>query len=545
VKDAGIHINISGKRDRSLFNSNKDDFEMRGLRINADSTHPVVVDRFDMLVRDYRLYSADSSAAYIFDSIHFLNNKIVLSNFTVATQLDRQQNHNYRDFRIPYFELTGLDWYELVFEQNVRAREAQLFNPVINYVAAGRGKPTKKKTNLFSALESIGDLVSLDKVNIVNGQINMKLGPTASFDLQNANLTLFSNQLLQSRNGEGLRRAVDRLSFSNGLLRLKNVTAQLQNVRSTPANLIQADRINLNSPDNKIKGFLTAVVIDNMLLDDLDETIVVDGIRWRSGALAIKTGEVAGKGNGAGSIEIRNVAGANTRLDFSNGKMAIATLLTSLKLASLVKEGKAPARTAGLQLSGQNLSFVNEGTALKLGGYQISGAAPSSLTGVDFQQNKGADSLSFRAPRVDFTADVNGLLANRMEIADIHAHKPDIRMVKWNEAAKGKEVGNMSLRIDRVRASEPVINITLHKKDSMSAISFPRSPNSNIVASDLVINSAGVQLGALSAKTTAVTFLKPSGEIVGVKDGTVDMQFSALRLNRGGTPSWSGLINNL
>jgi hypothetical protein len=178
VKDAGIHIDISGQRNRSLFNSNKDDFEMRGVRINADSGKRVVVERFDMLVRDYRLYSEDSSAAYTFDSIHFNNNKIVLSNFSVATALNRAKQHNYRDFKIPYFELTGLDWYDLIFEQNVKAQSAQLYNPVINYATAGaKTKRIKGGTNLFSSLQTISDLVTLGKVNVVNGQINMKLGP--------------------------------------------------------------------------------------------------------------------------------------------------------------------------------------------------------------------------------------------------------------------------------------------------------------------------------------------------------------------------------
>jgi hypothetical protein len=94
VKDAGIHINISGKKNRSLFNSNKDDFEMRGLRINADSTRPVVVKRFDMLVRDYRLFNEDSSSAYTLDSIHFINNKIVLNNFTVATSATGREHQS-------------------------------------------------------------------------------------------------------------------------------------------------------------------------------------------------------------------------------------------------------------------------------------------------------------------------------------------------------------------------------------------------------------------------------------------------------------------
>jgi hypothetical protein len=98
---------------------------MRGLRINADSSKPVTVARFDMLVRDYRLFNEDSSAAYTFDSVHFINNKIALSNFTIAIS-SKNTEHNKKDFKIPYFELTGLDWYQLVFEENLKAEEASL-----------------------------------------------------------------------------------------------------------------------------------------------------------------------------------------------------------------------------------------------------------------------------------------------------------------------------------------------------------------------------------------------------------------------------------
>ena len=110
VKDAGIHININTDRRRSLFNSNKDNFEMRGLKIFADSSAPVTVQQFDMLVRDYRLYNEDSSTVYSFDSVKFKNNKIVLNNFSVKTTSGRFTPRSERDYRIPYFELTGLDW---------------------------------------------------------------------------------------------------------------------------------------------------------------------------------------------------------------------------------------------------------------------------------------------------------------------------------------------------------------------------------------------------------------------------------------------------
>ncbi|HZH96874.1 MAG TPA: hypothetical protein VEY06_13365, partial [Flavisolibacter sp.] len=552
VKDAGIHIDISGKRNRSLFNSNKDDFEMRGVRINADSAKRVVVERFDMLVRDYRLYSEDSSAAYTFDSIHFNNNKIVLSNFSVATELNRAKQHNYRDFKIPYFELTGLDWYDLIFEQNVKAQSAQLYNPVINYATAGgKTKRIKGGTSLFSSLQTISDLVTLGKVNVVNGQINMKLGTSASFALRNANLSLFSNQLLQSNNGEGLRRAVDHLSFSNGELKLKDVTASLQNVRSTPKNLIRADRISLSSPGNKVKGFMQNVVIDNMLLDDLDETILIDGIKWQSASLNVQT-ENKQKGKGGkksgGSIQLKNISGGNTTLVFRQGETIAATSVNSLKLASLIKDGDKPVRIAGLAISGKNMAINGAGTKVAVAQYRISGNGASTLSGLSYERLKDRDSLILSAPRLDFSGDINGLLANDIHLTNVQVQQPVIKLVKWNTGAKKEDVqqSDAPLRIDRIRATEPVINITLHKGDSMSIINLPRSQNSMVQASGLLINSRGVQLGSVSAKTTAATFVKPTGEVVGVEDGLVDLQVSnLLLLRKEGIPTWSGMVNVL
>jgi hypothetical protein len=546
VKDAGIHIDITGKTNRSLFNSNKDDFEMRGLRINADSSKPVVVERFDMLVRDYRLYSDDSSAVYTFDSINFNNNKIILRNFTVSTELNFRNQHNYRDFRIPYFELSGLDWYELIFEENLKAREAQLYNPVINYVTAGT-KRSRKKTDLFSALQSVGNLVTLNKINVVNGQINMKLGPTSSFSLQNANLSLLSNQLLQSQNREGLRQAIERLSFSNGILKLKDITAQLQNVRSTNDKLIIADRISLTSANNKVSGFLNSVVINNMLLDDFEEKIVIDGIIWQSAAINLKTAAKQKNKKGVENILIKNIAGNNTQLNFDNGQIAASTFVNSLKLVSLIKHGAKPFKTEGLLLSGTKLNVTNKDLKLTGAEYGVFSNKPSFLSGVFFEQIKEKDTLNVKTPRIEFTADINELLANNLRIEKVALNQPVINFTKWNTGTQQKESGVKSdLRIDRIVANEPVINIALHKNDSVSLISLPPSVNSYIQASDLLINSTGVKLGSLSVKTTAATFVKPGGEIIGVENGNVDLQLNNLLLsNNGNKSSWSGTVTNL
>ncbi|MBA2562577.1 MAG: hypothetical protein H0V14_06620, partial [Chitinophagaceae bacterium] len=357
VKNAGIHIDISGGKSRTLFNSNKDNFEMRGLRIHADSFPPVSVERFDMLVRDYHLYNEDSSTAYTFDSIHFVNSKIVLNNFSVVTASNQYKQRDEKDFNIPYFELTGMDWYDLIFEQKLTAQEAVLYNPIINYIKRTPSRKNKK-TNLFDLLEDVDNLVTLNKINIFNGNINMKLAGATSFNLKNTNLILYSNNLLQSTSQDGMRRAVDHFSFSNGLIRLKDITAQLQNARYTGSNLIHADKLSVNSSDNKIKALISDVFIDNMLLDDEAEKIVADGLRWKNATVFLQAAPAAKtKNNSNGkSFNLKNIQGSNTRFKFVNQKTTITTFLESLKVSSISKNRNQSVKVDGLLISGNNLS---------------------------------------------------------------------------------------------------------------------------------------------------------------------------------------------
>ena len=436
VKEAGIHINISGSNQRSLFNSNKDDFKMYGLRINADSSSPVVVDRFDMLVRDYHLYNADSSAIYSFDSIHFLNNKIILNNFLVSTQSSPNKIRNDRDFRIPFFELTGVDWYQLIFDQNLKAEEAVLYNPVINYIK--RKSTSFRKQNMFATLQNLDSLLTLNKINIFNGQINMQLNPASSFNLDNVNLSLYSNKLFRSNNREGLRKAVDRLSFSHGLVRLNDITAQLQNVRYTGSNLIHADNLSIISRANKTQASINDVYIDNMLLDDQAQTMVVDGLRWKNAKVILQSAPVTKNKNTKGSVNLKNISGNNTQFDFSNGKATISTFVQSIKISSLTKNGDDPVKLEGLFLTGNDLSVNSGPMKVNAASYLLASESPSYLNKVQIERIKELDSLSVKLPRVNFSADINGILAKDIHLISVEAPGPVITFSKWTSGDQSK-----------------------------------------------------------------------------------------------------------
>lgn len=541
VKDAGIHIDIFGPKNRSLFNSNKDNFELRGLRINADSAQPVQVKRFDMLVQNYHLYNEDSSSAYTFDSVRFDNNRIVLSNFSVSTETSRKMVHNFRDFKIPYFALTGLDWNELIFEQNLKAREAFLYNPDIRY-AKVKGAP-RRKTNFYTTLQSIDRLMTLDKVSVLNGRIALQLGPSTSVNLENVDMSLLSNRLLQSTNDVGLRRAVQQLSFSEGTIHFKDITARLDNVQYTGKNLVHAERLVVDSRSGHVKADAREVYLDNLLLDEASQSVVVDGVRWNGAAVRLKA--APGSGGGGSRLTLRNIAGNNTDLTFSGSKTTLSTFVRTLKLDALYKREKATVRTEGFLMAGRDLKLRSGELHLQATSYDLTSKGSSQLSGLRLEKIEGIDSLRVSVPHLHFDTDINSLLAGDVHLQNLAAESPVVRMRRVPKE-NGGEQPSLALRIDRLSATEPDIHIITQRGDSASTLNLPHSEGSSLRATDLVTGKGGVKVGSLAANTTSATFTKTSGEILGVEKGAVDLKLSDIVLGRKeGKPFWSGTIINL
>ena len=546
VKDAGIRININGERQRSLFNSSKDNFEMYGLRINADSSRPVVVRRFDMLVRDYHLYNADSSSAYTFDSIHFLNNKVVLNNFAVSTQSDRFRQRDERDFRIPYFELTGLDWYELVFGETFRAQEAVMYNPVIRYKKNIRSV-AQRKTNLFTALQTLDSLMTLNKVKIINGKLDAQLGPTTSIVIDDLDLSLFSNSLMQSRNRESIRRAVEYLSFRRGRLRFKDVTADLQNIRFTGKNLLHCDRLLVSSTTNRLRGDVRNVYIDNLLLDEKREEILVDGLRWGQAAFEWHgDGDKNKKKSGAAlQLGVKNLAGRNTKLLITNGPLSVSTYVTNLRASSIARRGSAPLQIGGLQLDGRTLVVGNEGLSVKAAKYSINSGGTSQLSGLNVQQIRERDSVIVQSGRVDLVANVNEILGSGLHVREVHMYQPLIALHKWNAESEPKR-GNKAIRVDRITMDAPVVDVALHRHDSVTLIRVPEGAGSSLSIAGLSIDKGIVDMERFALKSNSATLVKATGQVYGVEKGKVDLAVKNIHLGqKDGKPDWSLAVDQL
>jgi hypothetical protein len=546
VKQAGIHLNITGRKERTLFNSNQDDFEMRGFRINTDSSSPVTVQQFDMLVKDYRLYNEDSSTAYSFDSVRFINDKIILNNFSVNTSPEINIQRNYRDFSIPYFQLTGLNWYDLIFEENLSAREAVLYNPVINYIQKQRSVK-RNNSSLFSVLHTLDDLVTLDKITVINGQVNMQLLSSFAINLRNVNTGIYSNRLLQSTNREGLRRAIDHLSFSSGRLTVKDVNARFENVRYTADNLIQADKVLVKSKSNFINADINSVTINNLLLDEISETFLLDGFMWDRANISLAIPEKNKKQGGTGSVfSARNISGNQTNFNLSKGDFKFKTFIENILATSITKQRSGPVEVEGLSIKGRNLVFNNPGSSIQAASYLIADNAPSSISQLKIERLLPGDTLQVNTPQLNFSADLNSLLQNKTTVSYVNANSPSIYVYKNVLPNNDTDKSQSGFEINKFTASNPDIKIINVKNDTATSILIPHSNNGQLEAAGIRFSGDKINLASLQLTTNSATFINRAGEKLGVEQGSINAGLSNIVIDRNqAQPSWAAIINNL
>ena len=182
VNNASFDIRTQRNGIPNSFVSNNNSFEMQGLRIDKEAERPLRVKKFDMAIRNYENFLKDSTYEMQFDSVHFSDDKILLSDFSFR-KVNKGRTIN--SFKVPRFEMSGLSWDELLFEQKLIAKRATLYHPVIKYTEGTR-ITTNRNRKLFDVLSDINEVIMLDDLNIINGDIELNLNSGVKMNLEKA-----------------------------------------------------------------------------------------------------------------------------------------------------------------------------------------------------------------------------------------------------------------------------------------------------------------------------------------------------------------------
>ena len=543
VNNGSFDITTMREGRPSSFTSDHNNFEMQGLSIEKNAPRHVSVKSFAMAIRNYENFLRDSTYVMEFDSILFINNSVYLSNFAF-----RQMNGDVvvNSFSMPQFELRGLSWDDLVFEGNLAADRATLYRPIINYSVQGN-----RKQNIFQTLAGIGKIIQLENLDMSHGQINVHFKGGTQLKLENADMSLLSGQLLKSSRASGIQQAIRQLRFEKGTLKTKDVSMQLQNVNFFgETGKLAAGSINVTSKEKHLLISARNVAIDRMMIDDKSNLSEIDGVQWKEANIQV-AGLPLNKSNAGNKLTIKHIAGSNTKLSFSTNDRELGAFLETVSADELSLQGRNKPQVVNLQTRGNNFSFSNTQSALRIGKFAFTDHRHSEMQAIFFKKTTPADSISITVPFAVFQADVNSIINDNIRADNISLVKPVIEIrqtrhagIAVNQPAKlpGISIGAVSIsqpEVLLVRSGENNFRVEWHGKDednnSIELAGFKFNKDHEQVSADelsLVVNNLSVSA---------------SNKTIETGRGSVRARISGLELEPSSTNEWTwkGLLSEL
>jgi hypothetical protein len=544
VTNAEIQLKVRGKTRQTNIQTGKINFEIKNLKINPDSAKLISMTSFEMLIRGYQLYNKDSTSVFSFDSVRFANNKLLLNNFSIKTISGPNKIRNYQDYTMPYFELLGVDWPELIFNQNLNADEAILLDPVINY-KKNKTLEISKKSLILSSRNNFNDFMDIGKLSIVNGNVNIQWGENKWLKLHGFNLYMEGNNLADYKKAK-FKNDIQSLFFESGNLKLGDINAGLKNITFKKNNQVHADQLTINNDQGGLDTRLNDVAINNINTGENKGNIIIDGLQWADGNIAFKDKLGPQSATRKTSLLFNNISGKNTHLSFINKKLQFTANITNLQIESLQKPVDKPIKINNFNLNGKGITFSNATTKITGDNFTLSDNA-QRLENIHIEKNSYTGTLVMDIPSVQLSnGSIKQMASNGFDFKNIILISPKINYKSRDNTLlkKADSTASKALKIDHLTMREPQIEFEFGEKEQKKTFSMPYSKGSEIKADDIAVLPAEIKLTALDIKTRKAQ-LSGIEKIYSADEG-IDLKLSKIIISKAADiTKWTAMLNKL
>jgi len=548
VSNADFNIKTIKDSVPTSFTFSNNNFEMQGLSVDQQAAKPVRVKSFAMAIRNYENFIKDSVYSVKFDSVLFKDDHITLSNF-LFNKLDNGKILN--TFSIPQFTLRGLSWDDLVFERKMKAEQAIMLNPHINFTATARKSNKPGRQNIFQSLGAANEYMDLQQLDILDGAIDIKLRNNLRVRLDNATVSVKSQSLLESKKLSGINNSLTQLQFKKGIIHAGNTDITLHDIMYVgQSGQFGASRIDVSNKEKDMLILLQDVQVKKMQVDEVSGNIYADGVSWQSGDVNINA--LGRKKDGDGSlIELNNVRGNNTSLRGTVGGKQVSTKLTSISFTNLEKQVDGKLQLEGLDITGQELKVKDNNINLSVATYDITDNKSSSFRKITFTKNTGKMEADIIVPAMTLTPHVQPLINGDIALDAIVMEKPviNLRVTKTTATVENKKMGLPKIDVSSLQVSQPRIRFARDSDSGMLTLEWFGERNSSnfLRATDLHTNADNISLGNLSFYLTDFLFTSPKGKTLNTGEGKLSAQLKDIKIEQEETLpiEWAGTISSL
>jgi hypothetical protein len=544
VQNGSFDINTMREGRPSSFTSDHNNFELQGLRIQQNAPRPLTVERFAMAIRNYENFLRDSAYAIQFDSILLNNNRISLSNFTYK---ELKNNKIVNSLTVPQFELQGLSWDNLVFNQQLKAEKVNLYHPVINYNTKNR----TRSQDIFHVLEDIGNVFQLNNLSITDGKVNLFLPNNSSLRLEGATMSVSGKQLVDSRKVASIQRSVNDLKFQKGTFTTPDWTAGLENVQFKGSNNgLKAGSIHVRGAGDLIveaKG----VAINSMIFDERFQHNTLKNIQWQQADISFSS--LKEFKSAKGGLTLEQINGANTRITINQGNRKMAVSLKTLTADKLQSITGQPVEVTGFAATGNDLAIRDSTLQLDIKNLAIRDRQTTSLTGIRYASYTSHDSVHMDIPSMNLVPDINALIQGKIQADAITVSQPVIKINLFASVPSiaEKKAGTQNIFLGSMLIHQPVIHFLSNNEKGKTSLEWKGTEKDNsFELSNLKIDkypAPAISADRLRFSMDHFQYINTKGKKFDAGNGQLQAQVNQLALQKNETDGWDwqGIISQL
>ena len=407
-----IKLHKSGKT--TAFTTKNDDIAISDFHLNDHSDQGIRITGFKYTIRHYVGFSSDSTYRFDFDSLQFINSKIILYNLQITTA-NNARTKLLRNYVVPRFEITEMDWLSFILENHLLAKEAIMYDPILNLeknlkADAEPGEKTKKKKSVYEFLSLFDKIIALEQLQIVNGTFNYKQSNNLNAHVQQLNLNICLKDLGKARTPEDLIHTFRNLSFDTATVHnTANFLSIHHSVLDIKKQKLGIDNLHFEAENNNIAMSLKGVEIQDFLIDS--NILDLSSISWRSGIIHLNDPQQSpekakSNKNKSSQVSIHRITGNNTLVHFDNEKLRASVYFDLISADHFYKENGKPFQLDSLWLEGSKLRMHLTNGDLHGGQFVIRDKMPSFFENLMFTQKNNADSLSISIPSFHFIPNI-------------------------------------------------------------------------------------------------------------------------------------------
>lgn len=544
VSNADFNIKTIKNDVPSSFTFSKNSFEMQGLSIDQDAKQPIKVKSFVMAIRNYDNFIKDSAYNIKFDSVVFKDDRITLSNF-LFTKLEDGQIVN--TFSIPQFNLQGLSWDDLVFENRLKADQATMFYPVIEYSVSNK----KGKQTLFQSLGAANEFMDLQYLEVIDGTIDLKLKKDLRIRLQNANVSVQSNSLLTSTKIAGIKNSLTQLSFKKGSLHAGNLDINLNDIRYIgKGGRFGAGNISVSDKSKKLLVLLEDVAVEKMQVDEIAGNIFADGVNWQKGNITIRAFPGENKdANNSSILELKNVQGNNTTINAAAAGKTISSFISTISFNELIKKPGTKLLLNGLAIKGTDLKIKDEALNASVSNYNIIDNQNSFFNQLSYSNTTVQSEVKIEAPAISLTPHIQKILDGNLAVDAITITKPVIDIVQSGISAVPQASPFPKANISEVKFINPEIKYSQTTDSGRLQFVWAGSKNATdfISLTDLQTSGQLLTLNGLAINVTDAAYISPEGTLFNSGNGKLlaRLRNISYQKNVEGPPVWAATVSNI